>query len=161
MICNTITQVSSRLQSAPAGMLYSSLQQAPQAPGHAPASSHPLTCPACAPAAGRVGASELADLFQNLGHPLTYERLVEIMRKYDIDHSGEIEFGEFLRMFQTELLDLQEVLDYILGDAPEQEATSRQAGVSWACPLVQGTIFLGVWGEERPCFCMLTAPVSP
>ena len=81
-------------------------------------------------ATGKIGASELAELFQNLGHPLTYERLVEIMRKYDVDHSGQIEFGEFLRMFQTELLDLQEVMDYIMGDAREREASSsRAAGV--------------------------------
>lgn len=25
---------------------------------------------------------------------MTYEKLVEIMRKYDVDHSGQIEFGE-------------------------------------------------------------------
>ena len=76
-------------------------------------------------AAGKIGASELAELFQNLGHPLTYERLVEVMRTYDVDHSGEIEFGEFLRMFQTDLLDLQEVLDYIRLD-PAEKSRSPQ-----------------------------------
>lgn len=76
----------------------------------------------CVCLAGKIGASELAELFQNLGHPLTYERLVDIMKQYDIDHSGQIEFGEFLRMFQKDLLDLREILDYIRADPHEKQA---------------------------------------
>ena len=107
-------------------------------------------------AAGKIGASELAELFQNLGHPLTYERLVEIMRHYDLDHSGQIEFGEFLRMFQTELLDLQELLQYIHGDSTQLSASThpptvcaRLHGVRFA--LRRGSGWEGRWGngEER------------
>lgn len=75
---------------------------------------------------GKIGASELAELFQNLGHPLTYERLVDIMKQYDVDHSGQIEFGEFLRMFQKDLLDLREILDYIRADPHEKQAPTEQ-----------------------------------
>ena len=74
--------------------------------------------------AGKIGASELAELFRNLGHAMTYEHLVEVMKNYDVDRSGQIEFGEFLRMFQTELLDLQEVMDYMAGDSDAHRASS-------------------------------------
>ncbi len=38
--------------------------------------------------------------------PVRYEKLVSVMEKYDVDQSGVIDFGEFLRMFRNELLDL-------------------------------------------------------
>ncbi|KAK9800235.1 hypothetical protein WJX73_003462 [Symbiochloris irregularis] len=81
---------------------------------------------------GKIGAAELNQLFQDLKHPVTYEKLVSIMKQYDVDHSGEIEFGEFLRMFQTELLDLQEVLTYIQGEHPEADEASQAAAKDFA-----------------------------
>eukprot|EP01024_Parvocaulis_polyphysoides_P061484 TRINITY_DN6811_c0_g5_i1.p1 TRINITY_DN6811_c0_g5~~TRINITY_DN6811_c0_g5_i1.p1 ORF type:complete len:409 (+),score=55.72 TRINITY_DN6811_c0_g5_i1:62-1288(+) len=62
---------------------------------------------------GKLGATELARLFQNLGEPLTYEELVKVMMKYDKDESGQIEFEEFLRMFRDKALKLDDMLDYI------------------------------------------------
>eukprot|EP01023_Acetabularia_acetabulum_P044590 TRINITY_DN4480_c2_g2_i1.p1 TRINITY_DN4480_c2_g2~~TRINITY_DN4480_c2_g2_i1.p1 ORF type:complete len:313 (+),score=83.12 TRINITY_DN4480_c2_g2_i1:151-1089(+) len=62
---------------------------------------------------GKLGATELARLFQNLGEPLTYEELLKIMTKYDKDESGQIEFEEFLRMFRDKALKLDDMLEYI------------------------------------------------
>ncbi len=38
--------------------------------------------------AGSIGAGQLAQLFQNLGNPLPYDRLVKIMSDYDVDKKG-------------------------------------------------------------------------
>jgi hypothetical protein len=47
------------------------------------------------------GATELALLFKNLGTPLSYEKVADVFMRYDKDESGQIEFGEFLLMFQV------------------------------------------------------------
>lgn len=44
--------------------------------------------PATGPA-GSVGASQLAQLFSNLGHPLPYDKLTAIMQEYDVSKSGQ------------------------------------------------------------------------
>lgn len=62
---------------------------------------------------GTISATELYRLFERLEHPITYDQLVKIMERYDVDQSGMIDFGEFLRMFRNELLDLQEILQYV------------------------------------------------
>ncbi|KAL4423154.1 hypothetical protein ABPG77_007807 [Micractinium sp. CCAP 211/92] len=62
---------------------------------------------------GTISATELFQLFEKIGHPITYEKLVSVMEKYDVDQSGVIDFGEFLRMFRNELLDLNDILAYI------------------------------------------------
>ncbi|KAL4423152.1 hypothetical protein ABPG77_007805, partial [Micractinium sp. CCAP 211/92] len=62
---------------------------------------------------GTISATELYQLFETIGHPITYEKLVAVMEDYDVDHSGVIDFGEFLRMFRNELLDLNDILAYI------------------------------------------------
>lgn len=62
---------------------------------------------------GRISATELAQLFESLGTPLSYDRLVKVMAKYDLDNNNQIDFYEFLRMFRDDLLDLKEILDYI------------------------------------------------
>eukprot|EP00878_Enallax_costatus_P006243 GHUV01006546.1.p1 GENE.GHUV01006546.1~~GHUV01006546.1.p1 ORF type:complete len:282 (+),score=101.97 GHUV01006546.1:468-1313(+) len=69
---------------------------------------------------GTIGATELAQLFKNLGTPLSLERVAEVFMKYDKDQSGQIDFGEFLAMFQDKLLDLQKVQSWLAsrpGDA--------------------------------------------
>lgn len=43
---------------------------------------------------GTIGATELAQLFKNLGTPLSLERVAEVFMKYDKDQSGQIDFGE-------------------------------------------------------------------
>jgi hypothetical protein len=53
--------------------------------------------PVCVPA----GATELSQLFRNLGAPLSYEKVADVFMRYDKDESGQIEFGEFLLMFQV------------------------------------------------------------
>lgn len=63
---------------------------------------------------GSIGASELAQMLAACGVPVSYEKLVTIMQKFDKDESGQIEFGEFLLMFKDqELLELSDVLKYI------------------------------------------------
>ena len=37
-----------------------------------------------------MGATELFHLFKRLGNPISYERLVALFDKYDIDDSGEL-----------------------------------------------------------------------
>jgi hypothetical protein len=46
-----------------------------------------------------AGASEISDLFRDLGRPLSSQKLFDLMEQYDIDQSGQIEFNEFLRLF--------------------------------------------------------------
>lgn len=41
-----------------------------------------------------AGATELAQLFKNLGNPLPLEKVAEVFMKYDKDQSGQIDFGE-------------------------------------------------------------------
>ncbi len=38
--------------------------------------------------AGAINASQLAQLFQNLGNPLPYDRLTKIMCDYDVERKG-------------------------------------------------------------------------
>ena len=49
----------------------------------------------CTPA----GATELQALFASLGQPVSYQKLFNIMERYDVDESGQLDFGEFLRLF--------------------------------------------------------------
>lgn len=60
-----------------------------------------------------ISATELTELMENLGQKMTYDKLTKIMAGFDKDHNGSIEFWEFMRMFRSQLLDLQEILDYI------------------------------------------------
>lgn len=73
---------------------------------------------------GTLAASELAEVLQELGQPLSYEKLVDVMQKYDVDASGQIDFNEFLLMFRDRLLDLNEALSYAL--RTPQSPTSSQ-----------------------------------
>lgn len=36
-----------------------------------------------------MNASQLASLFQNLGHPLPYDKLTKIMSEYDVSNKGQ------------------------------------------------------------------------
>ena len=57
---------------------------------------------------GTLGPTEVADLMRGLGRPLSYEDLCALMKDFDLDASGQIEFGEFLRMCRS-FLSLDEV----------------------------------------------------
>lgn len=61
---------------------------------------------------GSIGYDELYDLLQFLDSPLSDAKLTELMVDYDLDKSGQIEFNEFLLMFQNHILDLKDVLEY-------------------------------------------------
>mmetsp|Transcript_32043 Transcript_32043/g.82062 ORF Transcript_32043/g.82062 Transcript_32043/m.82062 type:complete len:374 (-) Transcript_32043:164-1285(-) len=62
---------------------------------------------------GTLGATELAELFDALGSPMSYMQLFRVMEKYDKDGNGQIDFNEFLRMFRDSLIDLQQLMDYV------------------------------------------------
>ncbi|CAK0785550.1 hypothetical protein CVIRNUC_008760 [Coccomyxa viridis] len=62
---------------------------------------------------GSVTASQLAQLFTNLGNPLPYDRLSAIMQEYDVSKSGRLTFAQIMKMFRNDLLDLNDILNYI------------------------------------------------
>lgn len=61
---------------------------------------------------GSIGFDELYHLLHFLGTPLSDAKITQMMVDYDLDKSGQIEFNEFMLMFQDHLLDLREVLRY-------------------------------------------------
>lgn len=77
---------------------------------------------------GTISATEIAQLFESLGTPLSYDKLVRMMAKYDVDKSGQIDFYEFLRMFRDELLDLKEILDYIKMQPTQKNEQQAKVG---------------------------------
>ncbi|KAG2485016.1 hypothetical protein HYH03_016219 [Edaphochlamys debaryana] len=76
---------------------------------------------------GTIGATELGQLFAQLGTPLTPEKLVDLMQMYDKDESGQIEFDEFLLMFRNHALDIKAMNAYML-DNPNASAASMASG---------------------------------
>lgn len=55
-----------------------------------------------------------------------------------MDHSGQIEFGEFLHMFRDELLELKDILEYIKLNPASSEAClalGATAPLITVCPL--------------------------
>ena len=63
---------------------------------------------------GKIGPTELFQLFQDLDSPLQgYENIVHLMEKYDVNQDGEIDFPEFLRLCRFEdKLPLGDILSY-------------------------------------------------
>lgn len=84
---------------------------------------------------GTISATEIAQLFQNLGTPLSYDKLVKMMATYDVDKSGQIDFYEFLRMFRDELLDLKEILDYIKMQPTQKTEQQAKVHMMFTCLL--------------------------
>lgn len=77
---------------------------------------------------GSISFSELSALFKNLGQDISDEDLLEVMNRYDLDESGQIEFNEFLLFFRNNLLDLRDVMDYLHlkhPDLGETKTTSK------------------------------------
>jgi Ca2+-binding EF-hand superfamily protein/thiol-disulfide isomerase/thioredoxin len=110
---------------------------------------------------GSVSPTELYKLLERMEQPITYEKLVKIMEKYDVDQSGVIDFGEFLRLFRDELLDLKEVLDFVKQrSAPKAPPAAAAAAAPAAAPaapaakpgklpkLVEGGVTL-IFSEEE------------
>eukprot|EP00879_Flechtneria_rotunda_P022339 GHRR01023569.1.p1 GENE.GHRR01023569.1~~GHRR01023569.1.p1 ORF type:complete len:266 (+),score=106.46 GHRR01023569.1:308-1105(+) len=91
---------------------------------------------------GSIGATELAQLFKDLGTPLSLEKVAEVFMAYDKDQSGQIDFGEFLAMFQDKLLDLRKVQAW-LASQPEE---------SWAPTGAAGTLLQTVAGDVSVIF---------
>lgn len=58
---------------------------------------------------GTIGATELSEMFKQLGQPVTVDKLVDIFMKYDVDGSGQIDFPEFIEMFRDSVLDLAQI----------------------------------------------------
>lgn len=84
---------------------------------------------------GTLGAAEVQHFFQKIGQPLAGpQELHELFSKYDTNHSGQLEFNEFLELFKDKLKDLQKVLQFIslkptksrASDAPVLEITSGE-----------------------------------
>ncbi|GMH34102.1 hypothetical protein BSKO_01936 [Bryopsis sp. KO-2023] len=62
---------------------------------------------------GSISFNELSTLFKSLDQDITDEDLLEVMHRYDLDESGQIEFNEFLLFFRNRLLELRDVMDYL------------------------------------------------
>ncbi|KAK9842761.1 hypothetical protein WJX74_001948 [Apatococcus lobatus] len=76
---------------------------------------------------GSIEMSELGDLFEALEHPMEQQELMKVMDQYDENHQGQIDFGDFLRMFRHKLLDLQDLMKYMsMKSAREQEQQQQQ-----------------------------------
>lgn len=83
---------------------------------------------------GTISATEIAQLFESLGTPLSYDKLVRVMATYDVDKSGQIDFWEFLRMFRDELLDLKEILEYIKMQPTQKSEQQAKVGMMLHTP---------------------------
>jgi Ca2+-binding EF-hand superfamily protein/thiol-disulfide isomerase/thioredoxin len=61
-----------------------------------------------------LGPTELISVLTAVGSPLSsYEHIVRLMDKYDTDHNGRMDFGEFLRLCRyEEALPLDDILKY-------------------------------------------------
>jgi Ca2+-binding EF-hand superfamily protein len=78
---------------------------------------------------GRLGPTELAELMRGLGRPLAYDDLVRLMRDFDADASGQLEFGEWLRLCRS-FLSLDEVLAYMRLAPTEATVQARAAAAA-------------------------------
>lgn len=76
---------------------------------------------------GTLGASQIQQVFKNLGNPLSENKLWKIFDRYDTDKNGRIDFPEFLELFRDELLDLHTILEYLEMN-PLQQAGQAEAG---------------------------------
>ena len=57
---------------------------------------------------GFIKTDELATLLRTLGHNPTKEELDELIKQYDIDNSGTIDFNEFIVLMNNKLKEQQE-----------------------------------------------------
>uniref|UniRef100_A0A061SGG2 Ef-hand domain-containing thioredoxin n=1 Tax=Tetraselmis sp. GSL018 TaxID=582737 RepID=A0A061SGG2_9CHLO len=94
---------------------------------------------------GTVGATEIAELFDSIGQPMSYMQLFRVMEKYDKDGSGQIDFKEFLNMFRDQLLDLQDILDYVKISSAESTSAPSEPRLISVDP---GSVALIFSGEE-------------
>eukprot|EP00889_Picochlorum_renovo_P000996 jgi/Picre1/28026/NNA_000987.t1 len=64
---------------------------------------------------GTVGPTELYQFFNKVESPLgDYEEICNLMSRFDLNHDGQIDFSEFLRLcrFEEALPDLSEMVQY-------------------------------------------------
>lgn len=95
---------------------------------------------------GTLGASEIRRLFEELGHPLTDQKLFDVMERFDAAGTGQLGFNDFLDLFRTDLLEANEVLDYIRLRA--SEATLPESREPSLIEWVPGEVMLIFSGEE-------------
>lgn len=62
---------------------------------------------------GCLDQEEMTAVLQQLGRQVTPEDVQAVMESADLDNNSVIDFNEFLRLFQTQLLDLPRLLRYI------------------------------------------------
>jgi len=81
---------------------------------------------------GSLGASEVKQLFTDLGQKLSDQKLFDIMEKFDEEGKGQLGFNEFLDLFRAELLEAQEVVAYIAMRASNQAIPPREPSlIEW------------------------------
>jgi len=85
---------------------------------------------------GTIAAMEIGQLLAQMGDPVSFEKLADIMQQYDKDESGQIEFPEFLQMFRKQLLDVKAVSRYLTnrplmqGDASKSMLDAAEGDVN-------------------------------
>lgn len=53
-------------------------------------------------------------------------RRLQVMDQYDKNHQGQIDFGDFLRMFRHKLLDLQDLMKYMSMKSERERQQQQQ-----------------------------------
>ncbi|DBA99677.1 TPA: hypothetical protein ACH3X3_012233 [Trebouxia sp. C0006] len=98
---------------------------------------------------GTLGAAEVQHFFQKIGQPFSGpQELHQLFSKYDTNHSGQLEFNEFLVLFKDKLQDLQKVLEFISlkpakSKSTEASVLERFAGV------YKKVVFLHFYAESN------------
>ncbi|GFR52365.1 hypothetical protein Agub_g14924 [Astrephomene gubernaculifera] len=95
---------------------------------------------------GTIGATELGQLFAQLGSPVSPEKLVDLMQMYDKDDSGQIEFNEFLVMFRNNLLDLRAMSSYMTNE--ELDGVQMGSGTGAVVEAVEGDMTI-IFSEQE------------
>ncbi|KAI8471846.1 MAG: hypothetical protein J3K34DRAFT_415917 [Monoraphidium minutum] len=91
---------------------------------------------------GSIGATELAEMFRQLGNPMSADKLADVFMKYDVDGSGQIDFPEFVEMFRDSVLDLAAINAWVTereGGEAVRESLEQDMGL---LETVDGTVSL-------------------
>ena len=57
---------------------------------------------------------------------------MQVMDQFGKNHNGQIDFGDFLRMFRHKLLDLQDLMKYMSLKPPREQQQQQQQQASAA-----------------------------
>ena len=114
-----------------------------------------ISCSVCLTSAIMTTADTVACLCR-IGQPLSgTQELHEVFSKYDTNHSGQLEFNEFLVLFKDRLTDVQKTLDYISLKPAKSKSTApsvMEVRLSHTCvflspPWLQTTTLLCLSGS--------------